>query len=165
MRARGAQVTDIVVLVVAADDQVMPQTIEAISHAKNAGVPMIVAINKVDLPAANPGKVKQDLLQHGVVLEEYGGTVLASEISAKKGTGIDSLLERRLLQAEIRGRKAHPNRRAVAAVIEAQLAPGTGPVATVLVSAGTLNVGADFICGMFAGRVRALLDERGKTVK
>jgi translation initiation factor IF-2 len=165
MRARGAQVTDIVVLVVAADDQVMPQTIEAISHAKNAGVPMIVAINKIDLPAANPGKVKQDLLQHGVVLEEYGGTTLASEISAKKGTGVDNLLEQILLQAEILDLKANPNRRAVGAVIEASLDPGKGPVATILVSAGTLNVGDDFICGMYSGRVRALLDERGKAVK
>src|SRR5688572_15121297 len=165
MRARGAQVTDIVVLVVAADDSVMPQTIEAISHAKNAGVPMIVAINKIDLPAANPGKVKQDLLQHGVVLEEFGGTTLASEISARKGTGIDSLLDQILLQAEILDLKANPNRRAVGAVIEAQLDPGKGPVATVLVSAGTLKVGDDFICGMYSGRIRALLDERGKTVK
>jgi translation initiation factor IF-2 len=165
MRARGAQVTDIVVLVVAADDQVMPQTIEAISHAKNAGVPMIVAINKIDLPAANPGKVKQDLLQHGVVLEEFGGTVLASEISAKKGTGVDALLEQVLLQAEVLDLKANPNRRAVGTVVEAQLDPGKGPVATVLVSAGTLKVGDDFICGMYSGRVRALLDERGKTVK
>ncbi|HZI99103.1 MAG TPA: translation initiation factor IF-2 [Gemmatimonadaceae bacterium] len=165
MRARGAQVTDIVVLVVAADDQVMPQTIEAISHAKNAGVPMIVAINKIDLPAANPGKVKQDLLQHGVVLEEYGGTVLSSEISAKKGTNVDALLEQILLQAEILDLKANPNRRAVGAVIEASLDPGKGPVATILVSAGTLKVGDDFICGMYSGRVRALLDERGKTVK
>jgi translation initiation factor IF-2 len=165
MRARGAQVTDIVVLVVAADDQVMPQTIEAISHAKNAGVPMIVAINKIDLPAANPGKVKQDLLQHGVVLEEYGGTVLSSEISAKKGTNVDALLEQILLQAEILDLKANPNRRAVGAVIEASLDPGKGPVATILVSAGTLKVGDDFICGMYSGRVRALLDERGKNVK
>ena len=165
MRARGAQVTDIVVLVVAADDQVMPQTIEAISHAKNAGVPMIVAINKIDLPAANPGKVKQDLLQHGVVLEEFGGTVLSSEISAKKGTGVDTLLEQILLQAEVLDLKANPNRRAVGAVVEAQLDPGKGPVATVLVSAGTLKVGDDFICGMYSGRVRALLDERGKNVK
>jgi translation initiation factor IF-2 len=165
MRARGAQVTDIVVLVVAADDQVMPQTIEAISHAKNAGVPMIVAINKIDLPSANPGKVKQDLLQHGVVLEEFGGTTLSSEISAKKGTGVDTLLDQILLQAEILDLKANPNRRAVGSVIEAQLDPGKGPVATVLVSAGTLKVGDDFICGMFSGRVRALLDERGKVVK
>ncbi|MDO8500542.1 MAG: translation initiation factor IF-2 [Gemmatimonadaceae bacterium] len=165
MRARGAQVTDIVVLMVAADDQVMPQTIEAISHARNAGVPMIVAINKIDLPSANPGKVKQDLLQHGVVLEEFGGTTLSSEISAKKGTGVDSLLEQILLQAEILDLKANPNRRAVGAVIEAQLDPGKGPVATVLVSAGTLHVGDDFICGMYSGRVRALLDERGKALK
>lgn len=165
MRARGAQVTDIVVLVVAADDQVMPQTIEAISHAKNAGVPMIVAINKIDLPAANPMKVKQDLLQHGVVLEEFGGTVLSSEISAKKGSNVDGLLEQILLQAEILDLKANPEKRASGAVIEAQLDPGKGPVATVLVSAGTLKVGDDFICGMFSGRVRALLDERGKQVK
>ncbi|HEY8831467.1 MAG TPA: translation initiation factor IF-2 [Gemmatimonadaceae bacterium] len=165
MRARGAQVTDIVVLVVAADDQVMPQTIEAISHAKNAGVPMIVAINKIDLPGANPGKVKQDLLQHGVVLEEFGGTVLSSEVSAKKGTGIDTLLDQILLQSEILDLKANPNRSAQGAVVEAQLDPGKGPVATVLVSNGTLHVGDDFICGMYSGRVRALLDERGRAVK
>ncbi len=165
MRARGAQVTDIVVLVVAADDQVMPQTIEAISHAKNAGVPMIVAINKIDVAGANPNKVKQDLLQHGVVLEEFGGTTLASEISAKKGTGIPALLEQVLLQSEILDLKANPNRRAVGSVVEAQLDPGKGPVATVLVSNGTLNVGDDFICGMFSGRIRALLDERGKQIK
>jgi translation initiation factor IF-2 len=165
MRARGAQVTDIVVLVVAADDQVMPQTIEAISHAKNAGVPMIVAINKIDLPGANPMKVKQDLLQHGVVLEEFGGTVLSSEVSAKKGTGIDSLLDQILLQAEILDLRANPNRSAQGAVVEAQLDPGKGPIATVLVSNGTLHVGDDFICGMYSGRVRALLDERGRAVK
>ncbi len=165
MRARGAQVTDIVVLVVAADDQVMPQTIEAISHAKNAGVPMIVAINKIDLPAANAAKVKQDLLQHGVVLEEFGGTTLASEISAKKGTNVEQLLDQILLQAEILDLKANPDKRATGAVVEAQLDPGKGPVATVLVQGGTLHVGDDFICGMYSGRVRALLDERGKTVK
>jgi len=165
MRARGAQVTDIVVLVVAADDQVMPQTIEAISHAKNAGVPMIVAINKIDLPGANPMKVKQDLLQHGVVLEEFGGTVLSSEVSAKKGTNIQGLLDQILLQAEILDLKANPNRAAAGAVVEAQLDPGKGPVATVLVQNGTLHVGDDFICGMYSGRVRALLDERGRNVK
>jgi translation initiation factor IF-2 len=165
MRARGAQVTDIVVLVVASDDQVMPQTIEAISHAKNAGVPMIVAINKIDVPGANPMKVKQDLLQHGVVLEEFGGTVLSSEVSAKKGTNVDSLLDQILLQAEILDLKANPNRSATGAVIEAQLDPGKGPVATMLVSNGTLHVGDDFICGMYSGRVRALLDERGRAVK
>jgi len=165
MRARGAQVTDIVVLVVAADDQVMPQTIEAISHAKNAGVPMIVAINKIDVPGANPMKVKQDLLQHGVVLEEFGGTVLSSEVSAKKGTNIDSLLDQILLQAEILDLKANPNRGATGAVVEAQLDPGKGPVATILINNGTLHVGDDFICGMYSGRVRALLDERGRNIK
>src|SRR6184192_3502862 len=165
MRARGAQVTDIVVLVVAADDQVMPQTIEAISHAKNAGVPIIVAINKIDVPGANPMKVKQDLLQHGVVLEEFGGTVLSSEVSAKKGTNIDSLLEQILLQAEILDLKANPNRSAQGAVIEAQLDPGKGAIATILVQNGTLRVGDDFICGMYSGRVRALLDERGRNIR
>ncbi|MEO5817548.1 MAG: translation initiation factor IF-2 [Gemmatimonadaceae bacterium] len=165
MRARGAQVTDIVILVVAADDAVMPQTIEAISHAKNAGVPMIVAINKVDLPQANPTKVKQDLLQHGVVLEEFGGTTLSTEISAKKGTNIDTLLEQVLLQAELLDLKSNPDKRATGTVVEAQLDAGKGPVATVLVQSGTLKVGDDFIVGMYSGRVRALLDERGKTVK
>ncbi|HEY7897187.1 MAG TPA: translation initiation factor IF-2 [Gemmatimonadaceae bacterium] len=165
MRARGAQVTDIVILVVAADDQVMPQTIEAISHAKNAGVPMIVAINKIDLPGANPMKVKQDLLQHGVVLEEFGGTTLASEISAKTGQNVPALLDQLILQAEILDLKANPDRRAVGSVVEAQLDPGKGPVATVLVQNGTLHVGDDFICGMYSGRVRALLDERGRNQK
>ena len=165
MRARGAQVTDIVILVVAADDQVMPQTIEAISHAKNAGVPMIVAINKIDLPGANPMKVKQDLLQHGVVLEEFGGTTLASEISAKTGQNVPALLDQLVLQAEILDLKANPDRRAVGSVVEAQLDPGKGPVATVLVQNGTLHVGDVFICGMYSGRVRALLDERGRNQK
>ncbi|HMC54916.1 MAG TPA: translation initiation factor IF-2 [Gemmatimonadaceae bacterium] len=165
MRARGAQVTDIVVLVVAADDSVMPQTIEAISHAKNANVPIIVAINKVDLPQANAGKVKQELLAHGVVLEAFGGQTLSAEISAKKGTGVDALLDAILLQSELLDRKANPNRRASGTVIEAQLDPGKGPVATVLVQNGTLKVGDDFIAGMFSGRVRALMDERGKAVK
>jgi translation initiation factor IF-2 len=165
MRARGAQVTDEVILVVAADDAVMPQTIEAISHAKNAGVPIIVAINKVDLPSANPMKVKQDLLQHGVVLEDFGGTTLSTEISAKKGTNIDQLLEQILLQAELLDLKANPDKRATGTVVEAQLDAGKGPVATVLVQSGTLRVGDDFIVGMYSGRVRALLDERGKAVK
>jgi len=165
MRARGAQVTDIVVLVIAADDSIMPQTVEAISHAKNAGVPVVVAINKVDLPQANPGKVKQELLAHGIVLEAFGGQVLSAEISAKKGTNIDALLDAILLQAEILDRKANPDRRATGTVIEAQLDPGKGPVATVLVQSGTLRVGDDFITGMFPGRVRALMDERGRPVK
>ncbi len=165
MRARGAQVTDIVVLVVAADDQVMPQTIEAISHAKNAGVPMIVAINKIDLPTANVPKVKQDLLQHNVVLEEFGGNTLAAPISAKKGTGVDTLLEQVLLQAEILDLKANPDGKVQGTVLEASLDPGKGPLATILVQKGTLRVGDNFICGKFSGRVRALYDERGKTVK
>ncbi len=165
MRARGAQVTDIVVLVVAADDQVMPQTVEAISHARNAGVPMIVAINKIDLPSANVAKVKQDLLQHNVVLEEFGGNVLSAQISAKKGTGIDALLDQILLQAEILDLKANPDGKGHGAVLEATLDPGKGPLATILVQKGTLRGGDNFICGKFSGRVRALYDERGKTVK
>jgi translation initiation factor IF-2 len=165
MRARGAQVTDIVVLVVAADDAIMPQTIEAISHAKNAGVPLVVAINKIDLPSANVQKVKQDLLAHGVVLEEFGGTTLSTPISAKKGTGVDTLLDQILLQAELLDLKANPDRRAAGAVLEATLDPGKGPVATILVQNGTLRVGDDFICGQFSGRVRAVSDERGQTVK
>jgi len=165
MRARGAQVTDIVVLVVAADDQVMPQTIEAISHAKNAGVPLVVAINKIDLPSANPAKVKQDLLQHSVVLEEFGGTVLHAPISAKKGTGIEQLLDQILLQAEILDLRANPSGRVQGTVLEATLDPGKGPLATILVQRGTLHVGDNFICGKFSGRVRALFDERGKPVK
>jgi translation initiation factor IF-2 len=165
MRARGAQVTDIVVLVVAADDQVMPQTIEAISHAKNAGVPMIVAINKIDLPSANVAKVKQDLLQHNVVLEGFGGNVLSAEISAKKGTGVEALLEQILLQAEILDLKANPEAKVQGTVLEATLDPGKGPLATILVQKGTLHGGDNFICGRFSGRVRALYDERGKTVK
>jgi translation initiation factor IF-2 len=165
MRARGAQATDIVVLVVAADDQVMPQTIEAISHARNAGVPLIVAINKIDLPAANVAKVKQDLLAQNVVLEEFGGQVLSAEISAKKGTGIERLLEQVLLQSEILDLKANADASMHGTVLEATLDPGKGPLATVLVQKGTLQVGANFICGRFSGRVRALFDERGKQTK
>lgn len=165
MRARGAQVTDIVVLVVAANDSVMPQTIEAISHARNAGVPLIVAINKIDLPDANPQKVMQDLLQHGVVLEMFGGQTLSTALSAKKGTNVGDLLDQLLLQAEILDLKANPSKKAIGSVVEAQLDAGKGPVATVLVQGGTLRVGDDFICGLYSGRVRALLDERGKHVK
>src|SRR2546428_276879 len=164
MRARGAQVTDIVVLVVAADDAIMPQTIEAISHAKNAGVPLVVAINKIDLPAANVQKVKQDLLSHAVVLEEFGGTTLATPISAKTGQNVDGLLDQILLQAELLDLKANPDRRAHGTVLEATLDPGKGPLATILVQNGTLRVGDDFICGQFSGRVRAMYNERGETV-
>ena len=165
MRARGAQVTDIVVLVIAADDQVMPQTVEAISHARNAGVPMVVAINKVDLPTANVQKVKQDLLQQQVVLEEFGGKVLSTAISAKKGTNMEILLDQILLQAELLDLRANPARRAGGTVLEATLDPGKGPLATILVQTGTLRVGDNFISGKFSGRVRALFDERGKSVK
>src|SRR5881296_849202 len=165
MRARGAQVTDIVVLVVAADDAIMPQTIEAISHAKNAGVPIVVAINKIDLPAANVQKVKQDLHAHGVVLEEFGGTTLATPISAKKGTNVDELLEQILLQAELLDLRANPDKRAHGTVLEATLDPGKGALATILVQNGTLRLGDAFICGQHAGRVRAMYDERGQTVE
>src|SRR5438876_4368546 len=164
MRARGAQVTDIVVLVVAADDAIMPQTIEAISHAKNAGVPLVVAINKIDLPTANVQKVKQDLLAHGVVLEEFGGTTLATAISAKTGKNVQELLDQILLQAELLDLKANPDRRAQGTVLEATLDPGKGPLATILVQNGMLRGGDDFICGQFYGRVRAMYDERGQTV-
>jgi translation initiation factor IF-2 len=164
MRARGAQVTDIVVLVVAADDQVMPQTVEAISHAKNAGVPLVVAINKIDLPTADVERVKQGLLQHGVVVEEFGGDTMVQPISAKQGTGVDELLDKILLQAEILAKKANPDRLPKGTVIESTLDPGKGPVATILVQTGTLRVGQDFICGSLAGRVRALLDERGQRI-
>jgi translation initiation factor IF-2 len=164
MRARGAEVTDVVILIVAADDSVMPQTVEAISHAKNAGVPLVVAINKCDLPAANPMRVKQELLQHEVNVEDFGGKVLVSEISAKTGEGIDDLLEKVLLQAELLELKANPDREAVGTVVEAQLDVGKGPVVTVLVQKGTLRVGDSFLVGMYDGRVRAMLDERGNNV-
>ena len=165
MRARGAEVTDLVILVVAADDAVMPQTVEAISHARNAGVPIVVAINKVDLPTANVPKVKQGLLSHEVVLEEFGGDVLSAEVSAKTGEGIEDLLDKVLLQAEMLDLQAVPTGLARGTVVEAELDRGMGPVATVLVQSGELNVGDDFICGLQGGRVRALLDERGNTVK
>ena len=164
MRARGAQVTDIVILVVAADDAVMPQTIEAINHAKAAGVPMIVAINKVDRPAANPTKVRTDLLQHEVVVEQMSGEVQDVEVSAIKGTGLDQLLEAIALQAEILELKANPKRAASGAVIEAQLDVGRGPVATVLVQNGTLRKGDIFVVGEQWGKVRALIDDKGERI-
>ncbi|ARO15656.1 translation initiation factor IF-2 [Ketogulonicigenium robustum] len=164
MRARGAQVTDIVVLVVAADDAVMPQTVEAISHAKAAGVPMIVAINKIDKYEANPQKVRTDLLQHEIVVEEMGGDVQTVELSAKTGLGIDNLLEAIALQAEILELKANPNRAALGAVIEAKLDVGRGPVATVLVQNGTLRQGDIFVVGQTWGKVRALVNDQGERV-
>ncbi|MGY8797222.1 MAG: translation initiation factor IF-2 [Longimicrobiales bacterium] len=165
MRARGADITDVVILIVAADDSVMPQTIEAISHAKNAGVPLVVAINKCDLPAADPMRVKQELLQHSINVEDFGGDVMVSEISAKTGQGIDELLEKVLLQAEMLELTGNPNREATGTVVEAQLDVGKGALVTVLVQAGTLRVGDSFICGMFDGRVRAMLDERGHPIE
>ncbi len=165
MRARGAQVTDIVVLVVAADDAVMPQTVEAINHAKAAGVPMIIAINKIDLPAANPDKVRTDLLQHEVVVEKMSGDVQDVEVSAQTGKGLDQLLEAIALQAEILELKANPTRSAQGAVIEAQLDVGRGPVATVLVQNGTLRQGDIFVVGEQYGKVRALINDRGERVE
>ena len=165
MRSRGAQVTDIVVLVVAADDAVMPQTIEAINHAKAAGVPMIVAINKVDKPEANPDKVRTDLLQHEVIVEKMSGEVQDVEVSAMTGQGLDELLEAIALQAEILELKANPDRAAQGAVIEAQLDVGRGPVATVLVQTGTLRQGDIFVVGEQYGKVRALINDKGDRVK
>ena len=165
MRSRGAQVTDIVVLVVAADDSVMPQTIEAINHAKAAQVPMIVAINKCDKPAADPMKVRTELLQHEVIVEQMSGDVQDVEVSAHTGQGIDELLEAIALQSEILELKANPKRAAQGAVIEAQLDVGRGPVATVLVQTGTLRQGDIFVVGEQYGRVRALINDRGERVK
>ena len=165
MRARGANVTDIVVIVVAANDSIMPQTIEAINHAKAAKVPLIVAINKIDLPDANPMKVKQDLLQHEVVIEEMGGEVLCVEVSAKQRTNLDKLEETILLQAELLDIKANPNRQAQGNVVEAKLEQGRGSVATVLITKGTLNKGDIFVAGSEWGRVRALINDKGKQIK
>ncbi|MGC1260754.1 MAG: translation initiation factor IF-2 [Jannaschia helgolandensis] len=164
MRARGAQVTDIVVLVVAADDQVMPQTVEAIAHAKAANVPMIIAINKMDRPGADPQKVRTDLLQHEVIVEAMSGEVQDVEVSAHTGAGLDQLLDAIVLQAEILELKANPNRAAQGAVIEAQLDVGRGPVATVLVQNGTLRKGDIFVVGEQWGKVRALVDDQGKRI-
>ncbi|MBZ0128441.1 MAG: translation initiation factor IF-2 [Rhodobacteraceae bacterium] len=164
MRARGAQVTDIVILVVAADDSVMPQTIEAINHAKAAGVPMIVAINKIDRPGADPTRVRTQLLQHEIVVEKMSGDVLDVEVSAVTGDGLDELLENIVLQAELLDLKANPDRNAEGAVIEAKLDTGRGPVATVLVQKGTLKTGDIFVVGEQWGRVRALIDDQGERV-
>ena len=165
MRARGASVTDIVILVVAADDSVMPQTREAIDHAKAADVPIIVAINKCDVPGANPDKVRQDLLQHELVVEEMGGDILNVEVSALKGTGLDKLEETILLQSELLELKANPNRAAEGIVVEARLEKGRGAVATTLVQRGTLEVGDMIVAGKEWGRIRALIDDHGKQIK
>jgi translation initiation factor IF-2 len=165
MRARGAKATDIAILVVAADDGVMPQTIESINHAKAAGVPIIIAINKMDKPNVNPTRVRTDLLQHELVVESMGGDILDVEVSALKGTNLDKLLETILLQAEVLDLKANPDREAGGLVIEAQLDKGRGPVATVLVQRGTLKHGDIFVAGSAWGRVRALVNEKGEQLK
>jgi translation initiation factor IF-2 len=165
MRARGANITDIVVIVVAADDGLMPQTIEAINHTKAANVPMIVAINKMDKPGANPQRVREALLQYDVQVEAMGGEVQDVEVSALKKTGLDELIEKILLQAELLELKANPDRDAEATVVEAKLDKGRGPVATVLVRRGTLRVGDIFVVGAESGKVRALLDDKGRQVK
>lgn len=165
MRARGAQVTDIAILVVAADDGIMPQTVEAINHAKAAEVPLIVAINKIDKDGANPDRVKQELSEHGLLVEDWGGDVIAVPVSAKKNIGIDHLLEMVLLVAEMEELKANPDKRAVGTVIEAQLDKGRGPVATVLVQGGTLRVGDPIVAGVASGKVRAMINSKGKRVK
>ncbi len=165
MRARGAQVTDIVVIIIAADDAVMPQTIEAINHAQAAGVPMVFAINKIDKPGANPEKIRQQLSERNILLEDWGGKYQSAEISAKSGLNVDLLLEKIILEAEMLELKANPNRKARGAVIEAQLEKGRGVVSTVLVQKGTLEIGNPFVAGNFSGRVRAMYDERGKKVK
>ncbi|HEX6726436.1 MAG TPA: translation initiation factor IF-2 [Nitrospira sp.] len=162
MRARGAKVTDIVILVVAADDGVMPQTIEAIRHAKAAGVPLIVAMNKIDKPTANPDRVKNALSEHGLISEAWGGDTIMVEVSAKQKTGLDTLLEMILLQAEVLELKADPHRHAKGTVIEAKIERGRGPVATVLVQSGTLRVGDAYVVGTFSGRIRALINDRGE---
>lgn len=165
MRSRGANITDIVVLVVAADDGIMEQTKEAINHAKAAGVPIVVAINKMDRPDADANRVKNDLLQHDIVVEDMSGDILAIEVSAKEKTNLDKLEEAILLQAELQELKANPNRNAEGAVIEAKLDRGRGPVATVLVQRGTLRIGDIFVAGCEWGRVRALVNDRGETVQ
>ena len=165
MRARGANITDIVILVVAADDGLMPQTIEAINHTKAAGVPMIVAINKCDKPEANPQKIRERLLEHEIIVEQMGGDVQDVEVSALKGTGLDELIEKLALQAEIMELRANPNRAAEGTVVEAKLDKGRGPVATILVRRGTLNVGDIFVVGAESGRVRAMHDSLGKSLK
>jgi translation initiation factor IF-2 len=165
MRARGANVTDIVVLVVAADDGPMPQTLEALAHARAAKVPIIVAINKIDLPSANIDKVKGQLQEKGLVPEDWGGDVIMCPVSALKGTGVEHLLEMILLQAEVLELKASPTAAPRGTVIEAQIEPGRGPTATVIIRMGTLKVGQAFICGHFSGKVKSLIDDKGAQIK
>lgn len=165
LRARGAKITDIAILVVAADDGVMPQTVEAINHAKAAEVPIIIALNKIDKPNANPDRVKQELSENGVLIEEWGGDVVCVPVSAISGEGIEHLLEMILLVSEMQELKANPNRRAVGTIIEAELDKGRGPVATVIVQNGTIEVGDPIVAGSAYGRVRAMVNDKGKRIK
>ncbi|HEY6409420.1 MAG TPA: translation initiation factor IF-2, partial [Ktedonobacteraceae bacterium] len=165
MRARGAQVTHIAIIVVAADDGVMPQTREAIDHAQAAKVPIIIALNKIDKANANPDHVKQQLADIGVVIEEYGGDVVLVPVSARKGTGIDELLEMILLVAEVQDIKANPNRPATGVIIEAKLEKSTGPIATVLIQQGTLKMGDNIVVGSNSGKIRAMFNDRGKRIQ
>ncbi|MCC7333210.1 MAG: translation initiation factor IF-2 [Flavobacteriales bacterium] len=165
MRARGAQVTDVVIIVVAADDSVMPQTKEAINHAQAAGVPIIIAINKIDKPGANPDKVREELSQMNILVEEWGGKFQSQEISAKFGQGVDELLEKVILEAEILDLKANPNRNGVGTVIESELDKGRGYVSTVLVQTGTMKVGDALLAGCYSGKIKAMFNERGQNVR
>ena len=165
MRARGADVTDIVVLVVAANDGIMPQTREAIAHSKAAGKTIIVAINKCDLPAADPVKTKSGLMEEGLVPTDFGGDVECVEVSALTGAGIDDLLGLLVLQSEVLELQANPKANCRASIIEARVEPGTGSSATAIVESGTIRVGMPFICGPYAGKVRALVNDHGERVK
>ena len=164
MRARGAKVTDLAIIIVAADDAIMPQTIEAISHAQAAGCPMIFAINKIDKPAANPDKIREQLSQMNILVEDWGGKYQCQEISAKQGIGIEELLEKVLLEADMLELKANPNKKAVGTVIESSLDKGRGYLATILVQAGTLRVGDVMLSGCYTGKVKAMFNERGQKV-
>ncbi len=165
MRARGAQVTDVVILVVAGDDGIMPQTVEAINHSKAAGVPIIVAINKMDKPEANPDRVLQQLTEHGLLCEAWGGDTITVPVSARTKMGLNTLLEMVLLQADVLELRANPDRKAKGTIIEAQLDKGRGPVATVLVQNGTLHIGDPIVAGVAFGKVRAMMDDKGRRVK
>ena len=165
MRARGAQITDIAIIVIAADDDIMPQTKEAISHAQAAGVPIIFAINKIDKPAANPERIKEHLANMNLLVEEWGGKIQSQDISAKKGIGVSDLLDKVLLEAEILELRANPNKRAVGTIVEAALDKGRGYVSTVLVQEGTLKIGDYVLAGTHSGKIRAMQDERGRNVK
>jgi translation initiation factor IF-2 len=164
MRARGAQVTDIAIIIIAADDDVMPQTKEAIAHAQAAGVPMVFAINKIDKPGANPDKIKEQLSAMNLLVEEWGGKYQSQDISAKKGIGVEELMDKVLLEAELLDLKANPNRKATGSIIESTLDKGRGYVATVLVSNGTLHQGDIVLAGTHYGRIKAMFNERGQRI-